>query len=752
MSNAEKKIVTSRYIQINSWALLEYEYSNEEIKSNISKIINKHTGANQFINKNNTDISEFKFKNILDNTALPINSQRNKWFHSDVDNTQTTYLIDNDYIEKVPVVPDKEYTLSYDTIKIHIVSGFNLDGMDGLIAQCQFQCAPEGVIDISSLVYFNDNENGLLNFNSSPIFLGDRMYDKTIEFKIPAFSYIKSLENDFSFSNIFCKEDSQIKKDGLILFSLYEIDKTEFNNLNEIFLSTGNKYEVSFLSEDVYSNLSGVIKESNTGDYFEYYAAYNNNIKDFNNYINNLNNGRDIWVVSHLLEVYEHIDDGIEVKTVKTDNITNFQNTKFGEKNKYRPIVLNTEADSFEIKYTMRLLNSDNGQQLIRKANIINTNPNKYGENISKINIGASNIKVYNRIESGDNIDVTSAINHIDSMPIIFDKPDSIIEVPGEPGEPTIIYKTKYENIIKTKYIPTYYNQTNISLSTTGNNAQELNNNIFGQGSAILFLNEYDNIIRFKLYDKKINNAEFNTLNITTFSNIRLSFILDNGQKIYIKQTKSYDIDPLAGEIEFLINSDISYKLLNIKDKRFFIISDSEDGQADESVVYQGIFENFSNRNDVINEYNKRKEIDINKSIIKLQELNDELDLKTKELNKNILLYQNLIDQNNININKGGSVETDMHRKIEDVRRVARQETEILSRKTLETKEYINKSIQNNKGFILKEIPGEDLDLGSSITQISPKITTPSNPNKIQVITKIKKGSSDNNEIINITK
>lgn len=742
------KIVTSRYIQINSWALLEYEYSNEGVDSNISKIINKHTGANQFIN--NTDISENK--NILDNTALPINSQRNKWFHSDVDNTQSTYLINNDYIEiEDPIEEPYTLNLLYDTIKIHIVSGFNLDGMDGLIAQCQFQCAPEGVIDMSSLVYFNDNEKDLLKFNSSPIFLGDRMYDKTIEFKIPALSYIKSLTLENDFSNIFCKEDSQIKKDGLILFSLYEIDKTEINNLNEIFLSTGNKYEVSFLSEDVYSNLSGIIKESNTGDYFEYYAAYNNNIEDFNNYINNLNakfNGREIWVVSHLLEVYEYIN-GIEVKT---DNITNFQNTNFGIKNKYRPIILNTGADSFEIKYTMRLLNSDNGQQLIRKANIINTNPNKYGENISKINIGASNIKVYNRVESGDNIDVTSAINHIDSMPIIFDKPDNIIEVPGEPGEPTIIYKTKYENIIKTKYIPTYYNQTNISLSTTGNNAQELNNNIFGQGSAILFLNEYDNIIRFKLYDKKINKAEFNTLNITTFSNIRLSFILDDGQKIYIKQTKSYDIDPLAGEIEFLINSDISYKLLNIKDKRFFIISDSEDGQADESVVYQGIFENFSNRNDVINEYNKRKEIDINKSIIKLQELNDEIDLKTKELNKNILLYQNLIDQNNININKGGSVETDMHRKIEDVRRVARQETEILSRKTLETKEYINKSIQNNKGFILKEIPGEDLDLGSSITQISPKITTPSNPNKIQVITKIKKGSSDNNEIINITK
>jgi hypothetical protein len=68
----------------------------------------------------------------------------------------------------------------------------------------------------------------------------------------------------------------------------------------------------------------------------------------------------------------------------------------------YRPIILNSEnAVSYIIQYELRLINTVDNSQVIKKSQFSSYEVKKYGKNMSKINLGLSPtiVNVYNNIE-----------------------------------------------------------------------------------------------------------------------------------------------------------------------------------------------------------------------------------------------------------------------------------------------------------------------------------------------------------------
>lgn len=701
--------MSSRYVQITPWALLEYEYANQSIPVNATQVLritNNYTNSYQFVNGN---ISLNKTANVLDRSAIPLGNLRNKWAYTDIDsivpyiNTDANITLDD--LSNNLSSPN----INYDLVKLHIVSGFNLEGLDGIIASVQFEDMTGAKMDAANHVFRTGETQ--VNFNSSPIFLGDRLYDRFIEFKVPALNYInteflanisntQSLAYQYSFQNLGFKPDSLIK------FTLYEINNSTIENGNTFF-TTGNRYDVSFLPFDQFGLLGAIIRESGAGDYFEYFATWDNGLPEI--YIANLNSVGGNWAIVHQIEVIEQIGS----EFFKTANFTMLQDNNFDKPMLYRPIILNANLSfSFSIEYTMRFFNKNDGQQIIRKSNVTSYQPKKYGKQIEQISVqqGYRPVKVYNKI-------VTSESGQEQSTPSNF--------IQNSPG----IAKT----FSQTKYIPTFYNNTNISISTIGKDAQELDAMIFSQGKAIILLNEYDNRIRFKVFDKNLSTNSIEPLNLTTNSQLYLSFIYDDGQKIYIDSNISSEVDPTTGEFEFTIDGSISQKLLTQTTKRFFIISSNDNRATDETVLYQGRFENFSNRKNVVDEIEAEKLKDINRKIAELEKLQKDLENKEKSVDQKINISQNLIAQENLISQQNTNTQSLLSQEEQRLREKLQSESEILDKKRIEFENFINESLAKNKDFVIKEIPGESVNLSTSLKLITPKVLKPSEPKTLAI-------------------
>ena len=714
--------VTSRYIQVTNWCLLEYEYSNEEIQTSLVKayrITNFYDNSFQFVNG---DIALNITRNVQDTSSAIQNSIGNKWGYLDIDTIIPIINQDNNLLLEDQTNNLSSPYIKYDTVKLHIVSGFNLEGIKGIIIQISIKDNTGMRLDLANHTFLSSQND--YKYNEKPIFLGDRLYDKYIEFKIPSLNYINTEfysnpSNLNSFGSIYSKNNVGFPKNALIDFTLHEITNIDILNGNQYFI-TGQKYELSFLSVDQFSLLGATIKESNEGDYFEYYATWDNGfIKD---YIANLNEQGGDWVVIHQLEVFEQIGTNF----IKTSNMTILQDDNFDKPMIFRPVILNSDiAFSFSIDYIMRFLNRKNGEQIIRKSSITSYEPKKYGKQIEKITVlgGYKPLKVYNKIiRSDEQISVNSF--HQNSP-------------------------ATFKTIQVTKYVPNFYNNTNIAITTNGMDTQELDETIWGQGKAIILLNEFDNRIRFKIFIKNESNKEFESLNLTTEPNLFLAFIFDDGTKKYIPQTQNNDIDPINGEVEFLIPSELSIKILKQKNKKFYIIS--RGGESDiETVIYQGSYENFANREKVIKKLNNIQEKDIREKIKKLKEEREKFLTQKEEFDKQILEKKKILDEleiqklnltkqkTNIFVSKQSKLLQNEEEKTRKQLFKNNRQTEKQQYKYIEElKKFRDKKKKINANFKLKEVPGKTIQLGSSIKAIKPKVIKPSDPKT--TIKKIKK-------------
>ena len=565
---------TSSYIQIANYALLEYIYANETIsttKARVLRLYNNYSNEYQFVNGAQAyGLTE----NVLDTTAAKLGTDATRWAYLDMDSPVPTIQVDPN-LDLVDVTNSLTPNIKYDRVRLHFLSGYDFAGIDGVILDLgwtEWNIEGNGGKNFTpaAQVYLKGDER--IQFSTIPLFVGDRLYDRYIEFALPSlaevnFDYWNSplASNTFgyqyTFNNVGFLQESQIRA------TLYEIDSTSVIRSNRFFI-TGQSYTTSFNQSDLYSFINAVIDENPEYDYIEYYPTWNGQFLE--DYIQLLNESGGDWVVVNQLDLYEQLGRSF----IKTFSMTSLQDSAFNAPSAYRPIIRNAYlAISYTIEYTMRLLNKSNGQEIIRKATFTSTDPKKYGPNIEKINVleGFRPVKVYNKNVKLSEESLQTSVQYIGY------------------GAPQVMTQTVYVNA--------YYDVNYISVDSTTDLSVILGQTVYPQGQNTIFINKFDNYIKFKIFTKSPDKKQNVSLNLaSTGMNVKLAFILDDQSKVYLDPTQDMAAaDPGAGEALFRMDDTLSTKLLGGKQRNYYIVNKNE--QGDEILIYAGKFADQNERN-----------------------------------------------------------------------------------------------------------------------------------------------------------
>lgn len=566
---------TSAYIQISDYALLEYQYNNEYIpissgtgSAGALRLENKYLGTYQYLNTNQ---SVNLTGNVLDRTAARMGGVINKWSYFDIDTPTPIYEINSNFVIENETANLTTLAGRYDTVRLHILSGFNFPGLDGIILQIRWKewqlnnsNAPIW-FDACNLAYLKDQPQ--IQFSVNPLFLGDRLYDRYLEIKIPSLYNVNqdfwnsptatnTIGYQYTTNNVGFQQDSQIYA------NLYEIDSTETQNGN-LYLSTGSSYNTSFNAQDNYSQLGVVIQENAEYDYIEYYPTWNGAFIE--TYINDLNSVGGDWVVINQLEIYEQIG----TTSMRTANMTMLQEGNYDQPGIYRPVIQNSAiAFSYTIDYTLRFFNRVNNTEIIRKSSFTSTDVKKYGKQLDKINVlqGFTPVKVYNKIVQMSSADTANL---------------SGITVPKQ-------------IVIQKVVTPVYYDTNYLSVDSSSNLTQTLGQDVWPQGTNTIYIGPFDNIIKFKIFTLSPDNKENVSLDMSSFiGNVSIAFNTVDNNRVYIPVYTDINLaNPNMGEVAFRIDSATAVKILASTDKNYFIVNHTNP----ETVLYSGKFDSIANK------------------------------------------------------------------------------------------------------------------------------------------------------------
>lgn len=566
----------AKYCQLNDFLLLEYIFNRDNEQTSLTNAgINPilsitDLGIKQYFNKPGIGVTN----NTLELNSTPLDAKRSNWYVNPAEPS-----IYSNYFDSSTLIAQDEYP--HDTLKVHIVSGYNFDDVAGFLLQVRAEDVSSNLVDMSNFTWIKQVQgNSVVKFAIEPLFLGNRFYDKYVELKIPSIGNLGGQTLEPIESALRIKSLSDVY-----------LQYSTITNINNYQFLISEKIQLQLPVQSNADNFNCFIAESTAGDYIEYYATWNDTI--IGEYINDIESGRiplftsnnpndnyqqfiddygidtAKWIVVHEIQVYEHIPPGT---TLLTQRFQFTQENNFMSSNKFRPVILNSDiASTYSIDYICRLSNRMDGSQIIRKASFASTDPKKYGSSLSRINIdNYIPYKVFNKIPS----EKANIINNIGNS--------------------------------QTKYTKVFYDTTNVILNS--------NNEVMPQGTGPLFLKSGDSTYKFKF--EKLNSITLNRENVDLSGvfNYALLFVLDNDTKIEVSPTFSTNMNTTLGELEFkLMSEQISILLKQTKNDFSIIIKNSDGTQY---TFYEGLFYSYKNTTQVLNQY---------QSLFNISELNNQI-------------------------------------------------------------------------------------------------------------------------------
>ena len=351
---------TSKYIQLNPQILLEYIYQDPALPTVIDTdtngarvmiLDNTYTGTNFMFTEDNPYVPTGNYRTY---SAIPINTARTKYAYLTT-NMPLNYL---DYDTNLPDVASLLAQLTtppnvppeavqYDTLRLHLISGYSFASQgDGFIFDVQFVDGQGKRQNLASIVFLNTDNYEVIN--PDEFIIGERLYTKYIDLKIPAVSYLNNvtISNPLVTTSLsyLMTNGSGVRDSTMIDFSLKDIITTEVVNGYKYFL-TGNDVSVSINKTDEYSGLSAAVQESPNGDFFELYGEYNGDIyEDFIISLDSQPNTK--IIVFHDVRVIEQVGTSF----ITTSENSFLQSNDFGVPYKFRPIVLNSAVAIIALK------------------------------------------------------------------------------------------------------------------------------------------------------------------------------------------------------------------------------------------------------------------------------------------------------------------------------------------------------------------------------------------------------------------
>jgi hypothetical protein len=544
-------MATSLLFSINKFVVLEYAYSGNTSPLVYStntygfrKVINSYSGENTIVNKDNaTTIT----RNTVDNTVVELDNGRYALLDNDA---AFFYPNADDHIDVQDIIISPSLNVTYDKVKIHILSGYNFENLEGFIISFYARMNNDKSVRLCNLSHTKGDSSRLF-FNPKPMKLAEFIYDKYIEFLIPSHDYMltqQELTPNSTTNLSYYLTDSVYLANQKTIYCEFKNIRNTISENGLIFFDPEETVKFAFNSTDQFDQLVAKIKKSSSGEYFEYYAEWDGNIiEDFIFQLNSIAGNK--FILIHEIRIIEQVG----ITFTETDNVSSIQTTDYDKIKRFRPILrLADTAVSFSIEYTARLYNTVDGRSIFKTSSLSSTDVNKYGEKMTKLNVGniTQPLKVYNKVQ---------------------DNP---------------IYSIK-DNLLKltnTKILSTFINNTDIIVSSDS----DLDNSVAG---LLIKINPFDNIFKFNL-QKRDNPKDIDskiTMDLDSVSKYLMVFNKNDGSRIYIDEFLSQNFKKNLGELAFKINQEQVKGINNITNNIFYVITRNPDGI--ESVVFTGNFE-----------------------------------------------------------------------------------------------------------------------------------------------------------------
>lgn len=609
---------SSKYIQLSSSVLMEYVYSDQDsinvpgnpyrISTNtapIWKMSNGHNGKDQILNG---DSSEF----IQSGLPIGTGNVRNRSFA--IIDPYKSALLDinklifyNDYDPlltntiDLPINFNSPQSPVYDTIKLHLVQGFNFENRDGLVLSIKAKRKDGTQFILCNLAYNRSDVREISNPN--PFLFGGRSYSTYIEVRVLSLYnlindyWIGTLTGDTVVERI--TDFNGVLRNQQITIDFAFIDSREIIDGQE-FIKLIDAKTLDIRVRDQFETVSGFIEESSSGDYIEYYATFNGDIIE--NYILDLNNNGGDYILLHDLVVSEYVFDpsSQSYSWIKTDTLETVQTDNFDRPNFFRPIIKNSSSIAYKIDYTVRLYNREDNSQVWKTASMISNEAAKYGRSLNRINLGSNPIqtKIYNQRVVKD-----VKINNI---------------------QPPVINNTKYITSLSTN--------ANISITAesiniiAGSESDSLiqresllqdsdtsNLRIYPNGLGRILIPDSTVFLKFNVFQKVkgVNRS----INLSGLGKIILAFNSDQGEDIEFENYPNAFTTTASGEIVFRLTEQNTDRILKLNDRTFRIFLKNETG--DKTFLYTG---EFFSTTEMISEEKENKIINLENQISGLGE------------------------------------------------------------------------------------------------------------------------------------
>ena len=673
---------TSTYIPIDiNSLLLEFEYNSKIISSrdsNFLRVKNAFTGSINYMSFNALDYqkADTLTGNVLDKSCQQISDL--SFVHFDVDRPiryfeqRNSGLIFQSLYHEIT----QEILVTYNTLRIHVLSGYTFDDIAGLIARVAYIDTNFNQVFVANIAYLKEET---INFHSKPFRLGDRVFDRYIEIRFPTLRSLKDIDNlipaalktnDTSF--YYNGQFPDLQNSRVHLF-LYEVNKYENDPEGQLILSTVNLpnsdsnglFKRDLEIQDSFSDITANVQESLNGDYFELYPSYQGQfIEDFLSQRKQVYNEE--YMIIHDIDVYEQLFDIAGYSETRTNSFSQIQDSGFDEPYKFRPIIENSSTAAFTIEYTVRLFNKTSPSHIIRRASISYKNPKKYGRYLEKLDIpvGFQPVRIVNKI-----LKTTKNSN-------LLTNPYSVLSTGQKQSsgqiEKNIFIPFQHLNIsINAKTLYMAKNELSgvddiIQLDNSKFKLDSLIDSdvVFGQGDGRIYLSKFDNFVLFKIYKEENKKLlPYDDLSKSKDLTIYLVFEDANGEKVRIKNyyvnNALLKVTLNPGEILFKIDSITSNKILKNSDNRFWITIENTTTQTNsnvtqefkdfETIIYTGNFYN-------IEDYKSLNDQEYQSKYILLDQKSNEFKLYSQEFDNVKSKIETLIsDSNKVNISNSDS-------------------------------------------------------------------------------------------------
>ena len=572
---------TQRFVKITDYLLLEYNYTTAPTPEiyyvntgfpavGFEKIVNGY--FDNTVQILNNPASESTTNNVRDLSVVQVDKNR----FVTLDKDYLVPYLDTDpkltSVSNLPVVFPSNIGVYYDSVKFHIISGYNFDNLDGVILQAKYQ-ERTGKKATLMQILLQKSDVTLPVLNPNPIYLGGALYDKYVEVKIPAYAnMVYEFDilngNPAQTSTLAAKISSDgngFLRDAPVEFTVFEVTQTVLKNGYQNYIGQ-TRSQLSIFPKDNFSSLAGVIQENQFYNYLEFYPTWDGNfLEDF---ITSEGTVGNTYYVINELEVKEQVG----LSYITTYNFSSTQLDDFNSPAIFRPVLVNPLSTSFVVNYTMRLVNKGNQNQIIRRATFSSFDVSKYGRenNIINLTTGAYAQKVYNKIIQAPNL-----ISGVGVAPNV---------TPLEKKIP-VFYKDNQISVT----------QETIIIDKDGNVISETSTpdvtKLYGQGKAKILVDPFDNFFKFTVYNLKDGTTP-ELIDLGNSLTYYMIFLDVSGQSVRVENIKNKTSisNPSQGQVSFKVVGSNAKKILGFTTKEFYIVSKTPDGI--ETKLYSGSWQN----------------------------------------------------------------------------------------------------------------------------------------------------------------